>query len=119
MIRRHHQRLVFIAAGAASLLALAGCSKPEPAASAVDALHANCVNAMVSSTCRVMQASGQSPVPEGTTVIFVAGIGPISADLYRTLGASGDGMCSHVRNLCVRDWNGEQCRTARCAPAAS
>jgi hypothetical protein len=22
-------------------------------------------------------------------------------------------MCSHVRDICARDWNGEQCRTAR------
>ncbi len=79
----------------------------------VDALHAACVNAMVSNTCRVMQASGQSLVPEGTEVIFVAGIGPISAELYRKLRESGDGMCSHLREICARDWNGEQCRTAR------
>jgi hypothetical protein len=68
---------------------------------------------MVSNTCRVMQASGQSLVPEGTDVIFVAGIGPISAKLYRSLRESGDDMCSHVRDLCARDWTGQQCRTAR------
>jgi hypothetical protein len=94
-----------------ALLVLASC-RPVPGGN-VDALHAACVNAMVSNTCRVMQASGQSLVPEGTDVIFVAGIGPISAELYRKLRESGDGMCSHVRDLCARDWNSEQCRTAR------
>jgi hypothetical protein len=99
------------AATLAVLVLLAAC-KQQPAAD-VDALHAACVNAMVGNTCRVMQASGQSLVPEGTDVIFVAGIGPISAELYRKLRDSGDGMCSHVRDICARDWNGEQCRTAR------
>jgi hypothetical protein len=107
------------AAALATVLAglLVGCSKaPDRAAQAKlqsQALHDACVNAMVSNTCRVMQASGQTLVPPGTTVIFVAGIGPIDAALYSKLRESGEGMCAHLRDICRADWNGDQCRTAR------
>ena len=101
----------------AALFAAAGCSKAPDRADRVkaqaQALHDRCVNAMVSNTCRVMQTSGQSLVPPGTTVIFVAGIGPIDAALYSKLRESGEGMCMHLRDLCTASWDGDQCRTAR------
>lgn len=97
----------------AALALLAACSKAPDRAALSQALHDRCVNAMVSNTCRVMQASGQSLVPPGTTVIFVAGIGPIDAALYSKLRESGEGMCAHLRDICSAHWDGDQCRTAR------
>lgn len=95
-------------------VALAACSRApaDPQANAKRLFDA-CVNAMVSNTCRVMQSAGQTLVPPGTTVIFVAGIGPIDAALYTKLRDSGEGMCAHLREVCGKDWAGEQCRTAR------
>lgn len=77
------------------------------------ALYDTCVNAMVSNTCRVMQSAGSTLVTPGTSVIFVAGIGAIDAALYTKLRDSGEGMCEHLRQVCVKDWAGQQCRTAR------
>jgi hypothetical protein len=51
-------------------------------------------------------------VPQGATVIFVAGIGPIDAELYKKLRESGEGMCAQVRDVCAGNWNSEQCKTA-------
>ncbi len=94
--------------------ALASCGRPATGEhTQAKALFDACVNAMVSQTCRVMQSAGQTLVPPGTTVIFVAGIGPIDAALYTKLRDSGEGMCAHLRSVCERDWRGEQCRTAR------
>lgn len=106
-------RLVPVALAVALALPT-GCSRsaPDPRSQAA-ALFDACVNAMVSNTCRVMQASGQSLVPAGTSVIFVAGIGPIDAALYSRLRDSGEGMCTHLRDICRAAWDGEQCRTAR------
>lgn len=93
---------------------LASCSRPTvDVQTQAKALFDVCVNAMVSQTCRVMQSAGQTLVPPGTTVIFVAGIGAIDAALYTKLRDSGEGMCEHLRVVCEKDWAGEQCRTAR------
>ena len=97
-----------------SALLLASCSRAGPDAKAqAQVLFDTCVNAMVSQTCRVMQSAGQTLVSPGTTVIFVAGIGAIDAALYTKLRDSGEGMCEHLRQVCTKDWSGEQCRTAR------
>lgn len=112
---------VSLAALAAALL-LASCNRvPAPPKAELDALKANCVNAMVSSTCRVMQGQGLSLVPKDAQTVFVAGIGPIDAALYRSLREQGDGMCQHLATVCEKDWAGAQCQTARklyAAPAS-
>jgi hypothetical protein len=95
-------------------LAIAGCGKQGGDVTAlVNALFCACTNAMVSNTCRVMQDKGQTLVPQGATVIFVSGIGPIDADLYKKLRGSGEGMCAQVREVCAGSWNSQQCKTAR------
>lgn len=111
MIRlRRRSRLLLLAAA----LLVAACRPQEGDRLArAQALFDACVNAMVSNTCRVMQSAGQTLVPPGTRVIFVAGIGPIDAALYTKLRDSGEGMCAHLREVCSADWRGEQCRTAR------
>jgi hypothetical protein len=97
-----------------AFLTLSACSRaPSGAQSQAKTLFDACVNAMVNDTCRVMQTAGQTLVPAGTSVIFVAGIGPIDAELYTKLRDSGAGMCAHLQQVCEQDWNGPQCRTAR------
>jgi hypothetical protein len=97
---------------AVSLLAACARQSQDPQSQAKMLFDA-CVNAMVSDTCRVMQSAGSTLVPPGTTLIFVAGIGPIDAALYTKLRESGEGMCTHLRQVCEKDWTGQQCRTAR------
>lgn len=110
LLPRHCARLTAVGA----LALLAACSRPAADTQAqAKTLFDACVNAMVSQTCRVMQSAGQTLVPPGTTVIFVAGIGAIDAALYTKLRDSGEGMCEHLRAVCAKDWGGEQCRTAR------
>ena len=95
----------------ASALIVTACSRAGDGDTA--ALFNACTNAMVANTCRVMQDKGQSLVPPGATTSFVAGIGPIDAELYKKLRESGEGMCTQVRDVCARDWNSDQCKTAR------
>lgn len=105
--------LIALAALAAPLL-LASCKPaPAPHQAELDVLKANCVQAMVSSTCRVMQGQGVSLIPKDAQTVFVAGIGPIDASLYRTLREQGEGMCQHLASVCERGWAGNQCVTAR------
>ena len=116
------------ATGLAICLLAGGCGKPATQADAqsaaasqqaeLDRVHAACVEAMVKSTCQVMNGPAASNT---ATVVFVAGIGPVDAAAYRELRNSGDAMCSVVRQACQADWAGAQCLTARGlwpAPAA-
>ncbi len=75
---------------------------------------------MVSQTCRVMgnAASGAAQVP-ADTVVFVAGVGAIDAQVYNRLLADGQAMCETVRNSCIQAWDGPACRTARALYAAA
>lgn len=98
-------------------LALAGCGRPEPppaatARAALQPLYEACMAAMLQSTCRVVRDTSAPPSP-GADLVFVAGVGPVDAQAYRALRASGDAMCSVMREACAADWNGPQCRTAR------
>ncbi|KPF66781.1 hypothetical protein IP84_14815 [beta proteobacterium AAP99] len=98
----------------ALVLLLSACSRaPEPPKAEIEALKANCVQAMVSSTCRVMQGQGVSLVPKDAQTVFVAGIGPIDASLYGSLREQGEGMCQHLADVCTKDWAGNPCQTAR------
>ena len=72
---------------------------------------AACVEAMVRSTCQVM--NGPAAAAQTASVVFVAGVGPVDAVAYRELRASGETMCQVVRTACDRRWDGAQCKTAR------
>lgn len=65
---------------------------------------------MVRSNCSIMNGPQAST---SSTVVFVAGVGPVDAQAYRALRNSGDAMCSVVRSACERDWDSAQCKTAR------
>jgi hypothetical protein len=98
-------------------LALAACGRPAPppaaaTPAAVQPLYDACVSAMLQSTCRVAQ-DRSAPPSAGADLVFVAGVGPVDAQAYRALRASGDAMCSVMREACTADWSGAQCRTAR------
>lgn len=115
--RTSRRRRFRLSAGLLLPLALAGCGRPEPppaasAPAAVQSLYEACVAAMVQSTCRVVRDTSAPPSP-GADLVFVAGVGPVDAQAYRALRASGDAMCSVMRDACAADWNGPQCRTAR------
>jgi hypothetical protein len=86
---------------------------PKPPAQTINNLVGRCVTAMVNNTCRVMQNSGQSLVPQGVETVFVAGIGPIDAKLYASLRESGQAMCDNVRRACEESWQGNACKTAQ------
>lgn len=106
-----------LGAGLLLPLALAACGRPEPppaatAPAALQPLYDACVAAMLQSTCRVVRDTSAPPSP-GADLVFVAGVGPVDAQAYRALRASGDAMCSVMRDACAADWNGPQCRTAR------
>jgi hypothetical protein len=84
----------------------------EAGPGAVAQLHARCVDDMVRQVCRVMSGPEAAAVP-ADAVVFVAGLGPVQAQVYNELRASGDGMCRTVSARCTEDWDGPPCRTAR------
>jgi hypothetical protein len=96
-----------VAAGAVLLL-LAGCGEraaqpsagaPNDRGNAIDAIVAKCADDMVAA-------------PDDT-VVFVAGVGAIDAQVYNRLLADGQAMCETVRKSCVEAWDGPACKTAR------
>ena len=76
----------------------------------IERVVALCAEAMVRSTCQVMNAP---PDVRAANVVFVAGVGAVDATAYRQLRASGDAMCSVVRTACSQSWESAQCTTAR------
>ena len=92
---------------------LAGCRARTGASEAqLEALAARCVTDMVQQTCRVMSGPALQSVQPGS-VVFVAGVGPVDAELYNQLRGLGEQMCAQVRTLCSADWDGASCSTAR------
>lgn len=73
-------------------------------------LEQSCQAAMLKSVCSVSNGPRASPAAD---VIFVAGVGQVDAKAYRELQASGEAMCSTVRQACERDWASSQCKTGR------
>lgn len=118
MRRRMRQGVCVLLLSATAGL-MCACSRDAPTAkagtadAAVQRLHDACVLAMVQDTCRVTNdRSSTSSVPL-VEQVFVAGVGPVDAQAYRAIRASGEAMCSIVRQSCLADWDGAQCRTAR------
>jgi type IV secretory pathway VirB2 component (pilin) len=103
--------LMVLAAGATYLATRqANVSASVAPRSELERIEAACVEAMLRSTCQVMTGP---PASSTSTVVFVAGVGPVDAKAYRELRDSGEAMCGVLRKACVQDWNGTQCRTAR------
>ena len=84
--------------------------------SELENLHALCVKDMIASTCKVMgtavSTDAQAPVKPGS-LVFIAGVGAISAVDYQQMYEAGDAMCSVVRKACSDDWQSSRCQTAR------
>lgn len=95
-------------------LILAGCAPdPESQADQLARMKAQCTQAMIATTCRVMQGPARSQLPQNTSTVLVAGLGPIDANLYRKLREQGDSMCQHLVSVCEQNWHGNTCLTAR------
>jgi hypothetical protein len=105
--------VVGLAAVVTAVAAVLAVDERKPAAATeLDRIVARCTEDMVRQTCRVMGSAAGASVPDGT-VVFVAGIGAIEAEVYNRLRADGEAMCSTVRRSCSSDWAGRPCRTAR------
>jgi hypothetical protein len=100
--------------GMGLLCALAACkpavTEVAPVADALTRLEQACVSDMVKNTCSVMTGPQAS---QTTGVVFIAGVGAVDGNAYRELKASGEAMCTTVRQACERDWNASQCQVAR------
>jgi hypothetical protein len=76
----------------------------------VTAIYDGCVQAMLRSTCRVVNDKSDIPPSE---VVLIAGVGRVDARSYRALREAGEGMCAQVQSQCGAQWEGPSCRTAR------
>ena len=127
VVRAHLGSALMVACAAA--LATAACSRgdgghtagptpglatqnPAPSGSTLDQLVAQCAEDMIRQTCRIMGNAAGASVPDGS-VIVVAGVGAIDAQVYTRLRADGEAMCETVRRSCREAWDGPPCRTAR------
>jgi hypothetical protein len=71
-------------------------------------LGSSCQAQMLATTCQAMKPSiGAMPNPG--EVVFVAGVGPVDAQLLAKLSAAGQTMCEEVKATCSSDWNGSAC----------
>ena len=95
------------------ILQMSGTRGGTPSPKDLDVLHARCVQEMVANTCKIM-GTGRTAIPaKPGDLVFVAGVGAISAVSYQQMYAAGDAMCSVVREACSVQWHGAQCKTAR------
>jgi hypothetical protein len=105
-----------VAAASALMWAARPATAQRDTAGTADQVHAivaRCTADMVAQTCRVMQGPATSLIPKDTQTVFVAGLGPMSAELYRELRENGQSMCEPLKVACEQDWSGPTCRTAR------
>ena len=94
---------------------MAACGQRVAAPAGGDAGHVTaifdaCVQAMLRSTCQVVNDKSDIPPSE---VVLIAGVGRVDARSYRALREAGEGMCAQVQTHCGADWEGASCRTAR------
>lgn len=85
-----------------------------PHESDLQKLHVSCVNDMIKNICSVMGQGGspfKKPTPD--QLVYIAGVGAVSAVEYQNMYESGDAMCSNILTSCTNDWNSAQCSTAR------
>ena len=96
--------------GLLALLAACGAERQGGSTEQIGAVHAGCVDAMLRSTCRVLNDKSEVPASE---VVLIAGVGRVDAKAYRALREAGEGMCLQVQTSCGAAWEGAPCRTAR------
>ena len=100
---------------AAGVVLLAACQDRTDVAAGghadqVTAVYDGCVQAMLRSTCQVVNDKSEIPPSE---VVLIAGVGRVDARSYRALREAGEGMCAQVQRTCGAQWEGPSCRTAR------
>jgi hypothetical protein len=85
------------------------CSGKQPAtANQLELLGKACQAQMVANTCQAMKPS-LIAAPKAGEVVFVAGVGPVDAQLLARLSAAGAAMCAEVKASCAGDWKGSAC----------
>jgi hypothetical protein len=92
-----------------SLALLVSCTEKQIVSQEqLSLLGTSCQAQMIASTC---QAMGPSIVasPNVGEVVFVAGVGPVDAQLLAKLSAAGQLMCEEVKKTCSADWTGAGC----------
>lgn len=104
-------RTTFLSFLSLLFLAMSACSQQQAATpSQLDQLGLLCQAQMVASTCQAMQTgNSKSTMPAAGEVVFVAGIGPVDAQLLAKLYNAGASMCSEVKATCAADWNSKAC----------
>jgi hypothetical protein len=68
---------------------------------------------MLREVCRVKTSDSANVLPDPASVVFVAGVGVISASAYNELQAAGPAMCQTVANACKADWTSSRCVASR------
>ena len=89
---------------------------PATPVNRVEALHAACVKDMVASTCKVMgtaTSGNDSAQSKPGDLVFIAGVGAVSAVDYQQMYEAGAAMCNVVKKACLADWQSSRCQTAR------
>jgi hypothetical protein len=98
--------------------ALAGCGKSSEAelqqhAQRLTALKSSCQQTMLRNTCTAMTAERVKTAKPGE-VVFVAGVGPVDAQLLESLQLAGEKMCDEVAASCdFKSWDGAACTALR------
>jgi hypothetical protein len=98
---------------------LQGCSKTQDAAAAqqhterLAALKSGCQQTMLQNTCTAMNAERVKTAKPGD-VVFVAGVGPVDAQLFESLQVAGENMCQEVAATCsLERWDSAACKALR------
>jgi hypothetical protein len=88
---------------------LSSCAqKPSVSPEQLALLGNSCQAQMIATTCQAMKPS-TGVLPNPGEVVFVAGVGPVDAQLLAKLSAAGQTMCEEVKATCSADWNGSAC----------
>lgn len=88
---------------------LSSCAqKPGATQEQLVLLGSSCQAQMIATTCQAMKPS-MGAMPNPGEVVFVAGVGPVDAQLLAKLSAAGQTMCDEVKATCSADWSGSAC----------
>jgi hypothetical protein len=88
---------------------LSSCAqKPSVSPEQLALLGSSCQAQMIATTCQAMKPM-VGAMPNPGEVVFVAGVGPVDAQLLAKLSAAGQTMCEEVKATCSTDWNGSAC----------
>jgi ribonucleotide monophosphatase NagD (HAD superfamily) len=107
----HHTNtaLARLSALAVAALLLSNCAqKPEATQEQLALLGSSCQAQMIATTCQAMKPT-RGAMPNAGEVVFVAGVGPVDAQLLAKLAAAGQTMCDEVKATCATEWNGSAC----------